>query len=260
MGRIDGCTNPESAELTIDDETFVFGNCALTMGIPGYRGGNGIVYLQGNAFISRARIDPSGSIELVERQLVTGLTATLGIDILRKATRRFPTGTAFVAEGGRPICHPASRELLTNVDLIRPRALAFDPETGEVRGEIPLWDGSAIANRFNALDQPNGLAVDAKGNLYVGDIPNSNPVDTLPPPVDSAVYRIPHDALDALAARDDESAARNVARIEVPGFVNGVTSSPVDDSIWIVSCSEHDPVRGGIYQLSERDFDRGTLP
>jgi len=29
LGRIEGCTNPESCDLLPDGETFVFGNCAL---------------------------------------------------------------------------------------------------------------------------------------------------------------------------------------------------------------------------------------
>jgi hypothetical protein len=258
MGRIQGCTNPESAELCRDGETFVFSNCALTIGIPEYRAGAGLVYLKGEAFISQARIESSGAVNLLNRRLVEGLTGTLGIDLLPRATQRFPTGTAFVAEGGCPIADPVSRALVSDPDMIRPCALAFDPMTGERRGRIPLWTDSAIGRRYNGLDQPNGLAFDAGGNLFVGDIPNSNPVATEPPPVESAVYRIPHEALDDLSELDSDAAS--VRRIVMPGFVNGITSSPVEASQWVVSCSQHDPVRGGIYRLTEDDFRSGELP
>lgn len=260
VGRIEGCTNPESAELCVDGETFVFGNCAMIVGISQYRDGTGLVYLQGEAFISQARIDGPSSVELVKRRLVDGLTGTLGVDMLGRATGRFPAGTAFIAEGGRPIIDPASRELITGARAIRPRALAFDPMTGERLGHIPLWDDSAIGLQWNGLDQPNGLATDAHGNLFVGDIPNSNPVATGPPPVVSAVYRIPHDCLDALAGNGVQADAADVQRIVMPGFVNGVTASPVEDSVWAVSCSPHDPVKGGVYRLTDDDFASGHLP
>jgi hypothetical protein len=259
IGRIDGCTNPESAELLPDGERFVFGNCTMMVGHPAYRDGAGLVYLRGQAFISRARIAARDRVVLEQRALVKGLTGTLGCDVLRAGTKRFPAGTGFIAEGGKPITAPGAKQLFADAAAIRPRALGFDPASGAIRGSIPLWDGLAIARRFNAFDQPNGLAINAAGDLYLGDIPNSNPVAQLPSPVPSAVYRIPHAALDTLA-EEGAKGAEAVQRIEIPGFVNGVTVSPIDQSVWIVSCSMHDPVKGGIYRLSDEDFARGRLP
>ena len=258
LGRIDGCTNPESAELLPDGEHFVFGNCALTLGHPAYRAGQGIVYLQGEAFVSRGRIGPGRKVTLEERALVTGLTATLGCDVLPLATSRLPAGTVLMAEGGRPVTQAGATELQPDA-AVRPRVLAFDPASGRVLGSIALNAASPIGRRFNGLDQPNGLGVDAQGNLYVGDIPNSNPVDTLPAPVPSAVYRIPHAALDALL-QDTPGSADAVQRIEVPGFVNGITVSPLDGKVYFVSCSFHDPVGGGIYCAGAEDFACGFLP
>lgn len=259
IGRIEGCTNPESAELLPDGERFVFGNCAMTVGVPSYRQGAGLVYLRGQAFISRGRIVSRDRVELEERSFVQGLTGALGLDMLRKGTARFPAGTMFLATGGNPIIEPGTQTILTDPKLQRPCAYGFDPLTGAHRGSIPLWAGSAIAKRFNALDQPNGMAVNAAGDLFVGDIPNSNPTAQLPSPVPSAVYRIPHAALDVLAAHGD-AGADGVQRIEIPGFVNGVTISPLDQSVWIVSCSLHDPAQGGIYRLTADDFALGRLP
>jgi hypothetical protein len=258
IGRIEGCTNPESAELLDDGETIVFGNCALTVGHPAYRDGKGIVYLAGEAFISRARIVGHGGVELDRRRLISGLTGTLGCDILRRGTARFPAGTVFMNEGGNPVSS-ADRKSLVPSERNAPRIVAFDPIRGELLGSLPLGPGSPIARKFNGIDQPNGLGIAPNGDLYVGDIPNGNPVAQLPAPVPSAVYRIPYGALDALAA-NEPAAAEAVQRIPMPGWVNGITLSKTDDSCWAVSCSQHDPVGGGIYRLDPEDFIQGIQP
>ncbi|MGE0388113.1 MAG: hypothetical protein AB7Q97_25590 [Gammaproteobacteria bacterium] len=255
LGRIGGCTNPESAELLADGERFVFGNCAMMVGHPAYRAGQGLVYLAGQAFVSRARIDAQG-VHMEAERVVAGLTGTLGCDLLPVGTARFPAGTVFMAEGGRPVTEPGAAVL---VEHVRPRIIAFDPLRGTVHGSIPLWEGSAIAAKFNALDQPNGLAIDAQGNLYVGDIPNSNPHDFLPAPVPSAVYRIPRGSLDALAL-EAAGAADAVERIEIPGWVNGIAAARDEDAVWFGSCSFHCPAGGGAFRLAPQDFRRGALP
>lgn len=259
LGRIEGCTHPESAELLPDGEHFVFGNCAMTVGIPAYRGGKGLVYLEGEAFVSLGRIGPDRKVSLVTRALVTGLTATLGCDILRKGTGLFPQGTVLMAAGGNPLIRRGDDALASEAERRRPHVLAFDPGTGDVLGRIPLWEGSAIGETYNGLDQPNGLAVNAAGDLFVGDIPNGNPLSVLPPPTPSAVYRIPHGALDALA-RGEAGAAEGVRRVPAPGFVNGLTVSALDSECWMVSCSSHDPDEGGLYRLTETEFAAGALP
>jgi len=229
----------------------------MMVGIPEFRAGKALVYLQGQAFISQARISASGDVTLQKRRLVEGLTGTLGCDILRVGTERFPAGTVFIEEGGNPV----TKDGTTLTRDTHPRVFAFDPLSGEVRGEIPLWEGSAIGRKFNGLDQPNGIAIDAKGNLYVGDIPNSNPDPdpAAPPPVPPAVYMIPHGALDDLAA-GNEGAAETVRRVVMPGYVNGLAVSPVDNSCFAVSCSPIDPVHGGIYNLTSSAFESGMQP
>jgi len=262
LGRIDGCTHPESAELLADGEHIAFGNCAMTLGIEAYRRGAGLVYLSGDSFISTARVESDGGLELLERQCISGLTATLGCDVLRRATKRFPDGTVFMAAGGNPIVRAGETTLLVDPALQRSQLLACDALRGELLGSIPLYPGSAIARRFNPIDQPNGLAVNREGDLFFGDIPNSNPATVLPPPAPSAVYRIRHADIDALAMAgpDAESAAARVQRVLVPGFVNGVTVAHSDGATWIVSCSSHDEARGAAYRLSDEDFERGVLP
>jgi hypothetical protein len=258
LGRIEGCTHPESAELLPDGERFVFGNCAMTLGVQAYRAGAGLVYLDEQAFISVGRIGPDRSVSLVERRRISGLTATLGCDVVRRGSARFPVGTVFMAGGGNPVVRPGEQALIDPAQT-HSQLLAFDPAITKVSGSIALWHGSPLAKRYNPIDQPNGLAVNAAGDLFFGDIPNGNPATVLPPPVPSAVYRIPCEAIDGLAA-GDSAAATGVQRVLMPGFVNGVTVSPVDDSVWVVSCSSHDPAGGALYRLGKEDFASGVLP
>lgn len=255
VGRVTGCTNPESAELCLDGETFVFGNCAMVLGHPRYKTPPGLVYVEGAAFVSQARITSPNSVELVKRKLIGNLTSTLAVDILRTATGKFPKGTAFQVVGGRPVSKPGASDLVAP-DQVRQQVLIYDPMSGKVLGRLPLWSGSAIASKFNALEQPNGLAMDSKGNLYVGDMLNGDPDGIVNVP--SAIYRVPHEAIDALV---DEKAgsADAVQRIECPGYVNGITVDD-KDSAWCVSCSMSDPDKGAIYKLSDADFSRGELP
>ncbi|MDB5575585.1 MAG: hypothetical protein JWR80_761 [Bradyrhizobium sp.] len=259
LGRVEGCTHPESAELLLDGEHFVFGNCAMTVGVPAYRGGAGLVYLEGEAFISLARIDRRARVSVVRRDLITGLTGTLGCDVLRKGTNLFPAGTVFMAAGGNPLIRRGDDALAAEPERCRAQAIAFDPISGTVLGCIPLWAGSAIGKKFNGIDQPNGLAINADGDLFVGDIPNGNPASVLPAPTPSAVYRIPHATLDALAS-EQPNAAKGVQRVLAPGFVNGLTVSPIDGECWMVSCSSHDPDGGALYRLTRADFAAGVQP
>lgn len=239
-----------------DGETIVFGNCAMMVGLEAFRAGRALVYLDGKAFVSIARLTGFREVEIVERHLVTGLTATLGCDVLRRSVGTFPAGTVFMQEGGSPI---TSDGVTVNAGS-RGRTIAFSPETGEVLGSLPLGDGSSIARRYNALDQPNGLAVAPDGTVYVGDIPNSNPDPdpASPPPVPPAIYRVPGHLLDAMSGGED--IGDHIDRILMPGYVNGLTCSPVDGCLWAVSCSPIDPAEGGVYRITDADFAAQTQP
>ncbi|GAA2312955.1 hypothetical protein [Streptomyces violaceusniger] len=257
LGVVEGCTNPESAEMLDDGETFVFGNCRLDVGFPWFRESQGLVYLQGEAFITRARISPEGEVSVTERTLIGGLTTTLGCDILRTDTEVFPSGTAFTVADGKPVARPDG----SGPADVAPQVIGFDPMTGEIRGRIPLWKGSAIGERFEPLEMPNGLAIDSAGNFYVADCPHTNPATdpAAPPPVSPAVYRIPAAALGPLV-REEPGAAESVSRVVMPGYVNGCAVSPVDGACWAVSCSPVDPVGGGVYRLPMSAFESGAQP
>jgi len=259
IGRITGCTHPESAELLPDGEHFVFGNCAMRVGVAAYRSGGGPVYLDGDAYVSLGRIDPDGIVSLVVEKMVEGLTGTLGCDVLTVATGKFAAGTVFMARGGCPLMKDGVDGIIEDPALLRSQVLAIDAQGRRLAGVLPLWEGTAFAACYNAFNQPNGLAINAKGDLFVGDIPHGNSSSVLPPPVPSAVYHIPHDAIDGVSENDPAAVAR-IRRVLTPGFVNGLTVSPVDGECWMVSCSSHDEAGGAVYRLTDAEFVRGTLP
>lgn len=256
LGVIGGCTNPESAELLDDGETIIFGNCRLDVGFPWFRDGKGLVYLGGQAFVSRARVSRDGDVRLEERSLITGLTTTLGCDVLRTDTAALGRGTVLMAAGGKPVTRDGSGPAQA-----WPHIMAFDPASGDILGRIPLGEGSRIARRFEPLEMPNGLAIDPAGNVYLTDCPHTSPAadPAAPPPSSPAVYRIPAAAVGPLL-RDEPGAADSVSRVVMPGYVNGATTSPLDGTCFAVSCSPVDPVRGGVYRLSAAAFATGVQP
>jgi hypothetical protein len=73
------------------------------------------------------------------------------------------------------------------------------------------------------------------------------------------MYRIPREAIAGLMAGDDAAGAL-VTRILMPSHVNGLTVSPVDQSIWAVSCAYNPEDGGGVYRVTAEDFKTGRTP
>jgi hypothetical protein len=259
LGRVAGATNPESAELLDDGETLIFGNCTMVMGNPNHRSGKSLVYLEGRAFITQARIGEQGTVTVTERRLVEGLTGTLGTEVHRIGTRLWPAGTGLTACGGKPFAVDIDATLGTD-SAARQQIYAFDPISGAPRGRIALWAGSPFAKAIgHHVEMPNGIAVAPNGDLYLADNPNTNPETAVPPPVPSCVYRIPYASIDGLL-EDSPDAAAAVQAVEWEGWFNGVAASPIDGSAWAVTSSYHDPFNGAIIRLGTDDFAARRLP
>jgi outer membrane protein assembly factor BamB len=259
LARIDSATNPESAEMLDDGETLIYGNCTMVMGNPHHRGGKSLVYLQGQAFMSQARLTGEGEVTVTSQRLVEGLTGTLGSEVHRIGTRLWPAGTGLTACGGRPFAKDIESPLGSEDDA-RQQIYAFDPLTGESRGRIALWKDSPIAKALgHHVEMPNGIAVAPNGDIYLADNPNSDPVAAKPPPVPSCAYRIPYESIDALL-EDDAAAAATVQTVEWEGWFNGIAASPLDGSAWAVTCSYDDPLNGAVIRIDADDFAAGRLP
>jgi len=258
IGRIEGCTSPESADLAPDGETLVFGNCAHVVGAPAYRSGRGIVYLRGKSFVTRARLDRRAGLVVDERTLIAGLTGTHGIEFVKRATPMLPAGAALLCEQAGPQMEPGADVTLPK-DSYTTCILAFDPATGAILGRIPLGCGSELSRRFNDIEQPNGIAVTADGAIHVSDMAAGNHAAAWPPLVHSAIYRIAHEAIDNMIAGGAGSADA-VERIVTPGFTNGLAVSNLDGALLAVSCSDQDPSAGAIHRIRAEDFAAGRQP
>ena len=103
LGRLEGATNPESADMLLDGEHFVFGNCTMSLDHPARSLGHVLIYMKDEAFISLGRIGPDKKVELVKRKVADHLTATLGVDVLKADNAAVGAGVAFIAEGGHPV-------------------------------------------------------------------------------------------------------------------------------------------------------------
>ncbi|MCP4541548.1 MAG: hypothetical protein GY832_30830, partial [Chloroflexi bacterium] len=51
----------------------------------------------------------SGELSMLEKKLIEGLTAPLGMGVLPVATKKFPAGTIFLCTGSAPIVDSAGQ-------------------------------------------------------------------------------------------------------------------------------------------------------
>jgi len=248
--------NPEGAIFSADGK-FTFISNAAELGMPD----RGFRWVEKGGYISKLAVQPDGTLQMANEQLVAGLTAPLGMAVLPKATGMFPAGTIFVVTGG---CFLAQADGTPITDRARhnTRVVAFN-EDGKIMGEIPMAAGSAFEKASKApVAQPNALAFDADGNLYVTDTGNGG--KALRPRLKArpGVYRVPHDSLDALAGGQQPPAP--LAFIAIPGGPDGIEVSPSDDSVHVntvgAGAGVKDPAKGGMYRITGFHFAKGKLP
>lgn len=254
--------NPEGAIFS-QDGAHVFITNAAEIGDRGETFG----WTEGEGYISKLEVQDDGTLAMVEEKLIEGLTGPLGMAVLPAATETFPEGTIFVLSGSAPMVDPEG-QVIKEPERLRTKVTGFDPESGEVLGEIDTGQGSLLEEiNGSPISLANAPGFDQEGNLYVAD--TGFGADQFEPPFEAkgGLWMIPHGAIDALAAGgtpDDQPKF-----IAIPGNPDGVEVSPEDGMIYVNTVGPvggaPDPANGGIYALSKDDFtgdaaSEGKLP
>ena len=90
--------NPESAVFSADGR-FLFVSNAAELGMPD----KGFAWTENAGFVSKLAVEPNGQLKMVNANLITGLTAPLGMAVNPVATKTFPQGSIFLCTGGLPL-------------------------------------------------------------------------------------------------------------------------------------------------------------
>jgi hypothetical protein len=254
--------NPEGAIFT-QDGAYVFITNAAEIGDRGETFG----WTEGEGYISKLEVQDDGTLAMVEERLIEGLTGPLGMAVLPTATETFPEGTIFVLSGSAPMVDPEG-QVIKEPERLRTKVSGFNPESGEVLGEIDTGQGSLFEEIGGSpISLSNAPAFDQEGNLYVAN--TGFGADQFEPPFEASggLWMIPHGALDALAA--GETPDDQPKFIAIPGNPDGVEVSPGDGMVYVNTVGPvggaPDPANGGIYALSKEDFtgaaaSEGKLP
>jgi sugar lactone lactonase YvrE len=248
--------NPEGAIFSADGR-FVFVTNAAEIG----GRANEFAWTEGEGYISKLEVLPSGELRMVKDKLITGLTAPLGMAVLPLATSKFPAGTIFACVGSAPM-RDRNGLVITDPKRLRTKLLAFDVD-GRILGEIDTGEGS-IVQQINGspIILINALGFDKSGNLYVADTAFGGVQFNPPFEGKGGLWIIPHAALDDLAG--GRTPAQKPVFLAIPGNPDGVEVSPRDGKIYVNTvgpvAGAPDPARGGIYALTPDDIKRGRLP
>ena len=243
--------NPEGAIFSADGQ-HVFVSNAAEIGDRGQAFG----WTEGKGYISKLGVLQDGTLEMVDEKLIDGLTGPLGMAVLPAATETFPEGTVFVLSGAGALADPQG-QVVKDPARLKPKITGFDPESGEVLGEIDTGPGSVFEEvNGSPLVFPNAAAFDQEGNLYVAD--TAFGAGQFEPPFEGkgGLWMIPHGAVDALA--QGQTPDEQPKFIAIPGNPDGVEVSPSDGRIYVNTvgpvAGAPDPANGGIYSLSLEDF------
>jgi hypothetical protein len=252
--------NPEGAIFSADGNLLFVSNAA-EIGDRSETFG----WTEGEGYVSKLEVLPSGELRMVEEKLITGLTGPLGMGVLPVATGKFPAGTIFLCAGSAPLID-AQGQVVKEPERLRTKLVAFN-EDGEVLGEIDTGQGSLFEEiNGSPIVLSNALGFDGEGNLYVAD--TAFGAEQFEPPFEGkgGLWMIPVGSLDALA--DGETPAEQPQFIPIPGNPDGVEVSPVDGKVYVNTVGPvggaPDPAGGGIYALNKEDFGaeaaEGKLP
>ena len=208
-------------------------------------------WAEGEGYISKLEVQPSGELKMVNDKLITGLTAPLGMGVLPVDTAKFPAGTIFLCVGSAPLRN-AQGELIRERKHLQTKLLAFDEE-GQILGEIKTGPGSIFEELTGSpIILINALGFDPKGNLFVADTAFGG--DQFMPPFEpkGGLWMIPVNALDDLA--DGKTPETKPSFLPIPGNPDGVEVSPVDGKIYVNTvgpvAGAPDPADGGVYAVT----------
>ncbi len=248
--------NPESAIFS-DDGRYVFVSNAAELGMAD----KGFHWTEKGGFISKLSVQPDGTLKMVERKLVSGLTAPLGMAINPVATKKFPKGAIFLCTGGLPLAS-ADGTQVKSASRLASGIVVFDVD-GNSLGKLAWNAGSLLAKASGApATLPNALGFDKQGNLYIAETGLGGA--SLEPKLDTrpGVLMIAHDALDAVAA--NEAPASPLAFMPMPGGPDGLGVSPVDGTIQVNTVGQAaglpDKDKGGMWKFTKADLMEGKLP
>lgn len=247
--------NPESAAFSVDGR-HVFISNAAELGVE-----EKFHLVEKAGYISKLAVGADGTLIMVAEKLVTELSGPLGLTVSTVATQKFPSGTIFVCCGASGMAEPDGTPIVDSSRLDS-KLVAFNEE-GDILGELPMASGSAFARVSGAPAMlPNAAAFDSEGNLYVAD--TGNGAGSFEPPLEASpgIYRVPHASLDALAA--GKALPEPLTFIPIPGGPDGVGVHPLDGNVHVntvgFAAGVEDVAQGGMYKLTQGDFQNGTLP
>ncbi|WP_457637870.1 hypothetical protein [Oceanithermus sp.] len=244
--------NPEAVIFSLDGRylfvanTAVHGNASKPFG-----------FTEGAGSISKLEVGPRGDARIVDLHFIDHLTSPLGMAVLPVNTRLFTRGTIFAPVGSAPLSD-ADGNPITDRKRLKTKIIAFNPDSGEIVGEINLSWGSFFARKTGApVVLCNALAFDPEGNLYFTD--TGFGADRFDPPIpyNGGTWKVPVSAIDDLAS--GRQPAEEPQLVPNPGWPDGVEVSPLTGRVWVntVGGKGLDPANGGIWELSSADFAAG---
>ena len=248
--------NPEGALFSMDGEYLFISNSGLHGDKDKPFG-----WVEGGGSISKLEVGPSGSLKLIDRFFLKDLTGPLGMAVLNVNTAKLPRGTIFATAGSGPMALPDGTPI-TDQARHKPKIITFDPGSGRILGEIDLGAGSVFAKISGGpVILVNALAFDKAGNLYIVDSGFGH--DTYKPafPYNGGTWKVPAESIDALA--EGKPAPSPPQFIPNPSWPDGVEVSPITGEVWINTVMppmEEDPYKGGMWTLTDADFQKGAQP
>jgi hypothetical protein len=248
--------NPEGALVSMDGKWLFVSNSALHGDAT-----KPFAWVEGAGSISKCEIGPNGELKMVDRIFIKNLTGPLGMAVLNVGTNKFPRGTIFATAGSGPMALPDGTPI-TDPKRHKPKIFAFDPDSGEILGEINLGVGTAFAKVSGApVMLVNALAFDKKGNLYIVDTGFGH--DTYKPAFlyKGGVWKVPAESIDALAEGKTPPAMPQF--ILNPSWPDGVEVSPITGKVWyntVMPPMDVDPYKGAYWAVTDENFAAGTQP